>query len=144
MVSQSLMAGTWTESADPFLCGRENSNICKRTCGCHLSHCTFAAATGEGGARARGTDAIDCLQGLQALQAAGLGGGADAPDQAATGALIAASPPMDAGAGGPHAAPNLALRPLRAPALARWRGVLRELLGRSNPAGARQLGTILV
>lgn len=104
----------------------------------------MAAATGEGGARARGTDASECLQGLQALQAAGPGGGADAADQAATGALIAASPPGDASAGGPRAAPNLALRPQRAPALARWRGVLRELVGRGNPAGARQLGTILV
>ena len=54
------------------------------------------------------------------------------------------SPPVGAGAGGPRAAPNLALRPQRAPSLARWRSVLRELLGRGNPAGARQLGTILV
>jgi len=39
----------------------------------------------------------------------------------------------------------LALRPSRdVTPLARWRSVLRELLGRANPAAARQLGAILV
>ncbi|KAK9846568.1 hypothetical protein WJX81_006713 [Elliptochloris bilobata] len=105
-------------------------------------HAAVLASMGADGALARGTDASDCLQALQAVQTAPGLGAAASSQATATGALIASSPA--AGVHGARPAPNLALRPAHAPALAHWRSVLHELLGRGNPAGARQLGTILV
>ncbi|CAL8461843.1 g1374 [Coccomyxa elongata] len=94
------------------------------------------AALASGGAgNARGTDAAECLEGLQSKL----------PQRAAAagGNIIARAPPFDPARDLAIVPPNLALQPARLSTWARWRTVLRELLGRGRGA-SRQLSAILV
>ncbi|EIE25187.1 hypothetical protein COCSUDRAFT_65142 [Coccomyxa subellipsoidea C-169] len=94
-----------------------------------------AALRSGGGGNSRGTDAAECLEGLQS--------GLPQKAAAAGGNIIARAPAFDPARDLAIVPPNLALQPARLSTWARWRTVLRELLGRGRGASG-QLSAILV
>jgi hypothetical protein len=91
--------------------------------------------SGGAAGKARGSDAAQCLEGLQS----------SVPQKAAAagGRILARALPFDPARDLAIYPPNLALQPQRMSAWARWKAVLRELLGHGRGA-SRQLSAILV
>lgn len=85
--------------------------------------------------KARGSDAAECLEGLQS----------SLPQKAAAagGRILARAPPFDPARDLAIYPPNLALQPKRISTWSRWKTVLRELLGHGRGA-SKQLSAILV
>lgn len=96
--------------------------------------CRAGAALTGGSSKARGADAAECLSGLQS----------SLPQKAAAagGNIIARAPAFDPARDLAIVPPNLALQPAWLSTWARWKTVLRELLGRGRGASS-QLGAIL-
>lgn len=113
------------------------SNQCWKHHADELPHlnCAGSALQSGGGGNARGMDAAQCLEGLQSRL----------PQKAAAagGNIVARAPPFDPARDLAIVPPNLALQPARLSTWARWRTVLRELLGRGRGASG-QLSAILV